>query len=351
MMATMGIGRECGTARAPWTNGHIVSIQMLRGIAALQVVIQHLCELVGWPGDMAFGVDLFFVISGFVMVLTTAADDRPGIFLRRRLVRIVPLYWIATAIMIAILVQWRSPVDGWLVIASVLFIPTGNGATYSLPILPVGWTLNYELFFYALFALALFLPRAWRMAALLAALVALGFARPLLGLNNDPLRAWCDPIVWEFAAGIVLGMAWLRGWSLWMTTAGLAAAGVTLAAALWQLTHDPGNQFRFVWLIYIVPLFVAAISAEPFIGRIKSLAVFKGLGDASYSLYLFHPIAIAALNSVLPIAAFPPLARFLVWLVACLAAAFAVHHGLERPLLRATKRWAQGRRARPIASA
>jgi peptidoglycan/LPS O-acetylase OafA/YrhL len=123
---------------------------------------------VNWENGAA-GVDIFFIISGFVMVISSRRFvDRAGtwlIFLRHRAVRIVPLYWLLTTVKIiavAILggVVLRTGLGFNFVTGSYLFLPVTDSAGHFRPVLPVGWTLTYEFLFYLLFAAALLFP-AW----------------------------------------------------------------------------------------------------------------------------------------------------------------------------------------------
>ena len=147
----------------------LTGIQYLRAVAALLVLVNHLTFYLPsggyrfWPGGV--GVDIFFVISGAVM-WWVARNARPLTFAWRRLLRIVPLYWLVLAF---VAVLWPGGgIDPWLdfplqdILRSFLFIPFANGARGGAvqPVLGVGWTLNLEIYFYGIFALSLFAPRA-----------------------------------------------------------------------------------------------------------------------------------------------------------------------------------------------
>jgi peptidoglycan/LPS O-acetylase OafA/YrhL len=161
-----------------------------------------------WPDILLSGVDVFFVISGFIMWVTTARRGQPLEFYRHRLARIVPLYWLVTTAVVAILVVapgavQSGKVDVWHIVASYLFIPVVHPVTGLMqPVLVPGWTLNYEMFFYALFGVSLLLPR---MTRLLALIVVLG---GLAALGHLPVIApasaaefYTRDIVLEFALG------------------------------------------------------------------------------------------------------------------------------------------------------
>src|SRR5829696_2873445 len=160
------------------------SIQYLRGVAALMVVYTHASVQTQRYADVelpfsahgAAGVDIFFVISGFIMWMTTIGDtptSKPLPFISRRISRIVPLYWVlTTGIVIVGLVRpdllSSTVITVWHVLASFFFIPyphpADNGSL--VPVLIPGWTLNYEMFFYAIFACSLTVKPKFRLPLL-----------------------------------------------------------------------------------------------------------------------------------------------------------------------------------------
>ena len=281
----------------------VLPIQYLRGIAALVVVWHHARgQLPGLslllPNEFgAHGVDLFFVISGFIMVLTTTGKEAtPWQFFKRRLVRVAPLYWLVTTALVTLtvlapnLLNTVKPTPG-TTLMSLLFIPhlsIGNpGMVW--PILVPGWTLNYEMFFYALFALSLFAPHPLvLLLSILAALVAFGQASWAVA---DPiLTTYTSPLLLEFAVGACIGRLWIA------------------APPRWR------------WLQW------------------RSCGL-KALGDASYSIYLSHMFTLAVLRMMwmrvdsqasLPIQGFVFMP---ISLALCALVGWAVFRTIERPLL------------------
>ncbi|WP_349507005.1 acyltransferase family protein, partial [Agrobacterium pusense] len=171
------------------------------------------------------GVDLFFVISGFVIVYASQSNfTKSGgrsAFLLRRLIRIVPLYWFALTLRLvalgaAAILGIKSFPSLESILTSYFFIPydsMGYGDRYPFPILDLGWTLNYEMFFYAIFALFIVLPMERAVLYVAAALVS----GVLVGLFFNvalPFSFWLQPIVLEFVGGMFLAVAYLRGVSL-----------------------------------------------------------------------------------------------------------------------------------------
>ena len=203
-------------------------VQALRAVAAALVVVHHSISLwLDWimhtPNarhwtNGASGVDIFFVISGFVMAISlpglAGKENKAGVFLWRRFTRIVPLYWAALTVQLAQIklnpaMAAQNILTPWRVAASYLFIPARNGKGDMYPLITVGWTLNYEVFFYLLFACALMLnvsPLAF-LTPVLGAVALLGLVRT---------QAWPDctsllsPVVIEFLFGVILAHFALR---------------------------------------------------------------------------------------------------------------------------------------------
>ncbi len=285
-------------------------IQALRFLAAILVVIQHATFYTHERLDPAFsdwtgggvGVDMFFVISGFVMVVSSRklmTQTSGGlVFAKRRLIRIVPLYWLVTTLKIAALLAIPAAVlhakfSFYQVVTSYLFFPARNAEGDLEPLVGVGWTLNYEMFFYLVFTLALLLRRDiyWFIGAVLG-LCALGSLVP--HIESDALAFYFNPIVLEFFGGMLLARVaatWRFPW--W---ACLAAFAVGLALLL----APTGGSFpRFIGSGLPALLVVSGVvfGERMLAGRIPSFLL--GLGAASYALYLFHPLVAPLAPSVL----------------------------------------------------
>lgn len=326
-------------------------IQALRFLAALLVVVTHsffyaterLDPLFGqWPYG-GVGVDIFFVISGFVMVVSSqrrlSSRDGWKYFAVRRIVRIVPMYWIATSAKVAVMLALpgaalHASLSTGHVLASYFFLPTRNDDGRVEPLLGVGWTLTFEMFFYLVFGLGLFLyarKTIWIASAILAALFIGSFFRP----SDWPVWAvYLDSIVLYFAIGMWIAKAATNAKSTQILLS-IASVSTLIAvvgiATTSGLNLDPGNVQRFALVTLLVAVVVAL---EPIIyGRLPKAISFYG--NASYSLYLFHPI-------VAPIA---PVALGVIglrigWLsvvgsiMVALIAAAAIYRFVETPLTR-----------------
>jgi exopolysaccharide production protein ExoZ len=320
----------------------LLVIQYLRGIAAVGVLGFHACQRSGLDFGMgAAGVDIFFVISGFIMWVVSAGKARgPGDFLLRRAGRIAPLYWTVTLGVVGLDLLRPSLFPNMLltaphVVLSLLFLPHQDPHGAVAPVIVPGWTLSYEVFFYLVFALTLFLPlarRAWALTAIMAALCLAGAATQ----GGGPVwTTFTNPLVLEFVAGVWLAKAWTSGrlggpaagW-----TAVAAGCGLLLAAAV-SGAEVSGAARLYLWGLPAVLIVWGGLCLER-AGRVARLPPLKLLGDASYSIYLVHGLALSLVFKLLGTRpGLPP-----ALLLAC-AVPFAAllgtgcYFGLERPLL------------------
>jgi len=326
----------------------IRNLQALRALAAWMVVAHHLRGPLGevWSplGEtliFASGVDIFFVLSGYVMVASTRGRKvSPTAFLRRRLVRIAPLYWLVTTAIVAALLAGLNPIGvaswGWRdLAASYLFVGVERSDGYPGPLLGVGWTLAYEAFFYATFALAL-LSRA-NVAATAGALIV---ACILLGAIAAPAsfigQFYTAPILLEFAAGAGLAHLTLRRWGGAMLGAGVAglaigAAALTAIAPSGDLITPGGDGAIWRTICFGVPatLIVGGALALERSGVICRNRFMLDQGDASYALYLIHLPMIQIIEK----AAGSGAALLLIAPPVLALAAHFTHQGWERPVL------------------
>ncbi|MGX1741434.1 acyltransferase family protein [Bosea sp. NPDC055353] len=300
-------------------SGQIESIQTLRAIAALLVVLGHAAHeteaigaRVGLPAiDLSFmrwgiGVDIFFVISGFIMVHTSAdLFGRPGawrVFLTRRIARIVPLYWLLTSVLLlgglAVPQLLNVPLGDWQhILASYLFIPSLRGGDETRPVMALGWTLNLEMFFYVLFAGAMLLPLRRGMAALTLVIGGLALAGMLLQPEQVQLAFWTQQIILEFLFGCLLALLHRQGVSL--PGPGAALLVVLGFAAMFRLHGLEAGETTLPALRWGIPAVMIVGGAALYRGATPRLALLlTGLGNASYSLYLFHPFALRPLREV-----------------------------------------------------
>jgi peptidoglycan/LPS O-acetylase OafA/YrhL len=268
-------------------------------------------------------------------------------FIKRRIIRIVPLYYFYTAAMIAATLLFKdqlasakfSPDTAFF---SFLFFPYADGSGKVHPILGLGWTLNYEMFFYVLFTCTIFMTEAKALKILAAAMLLLVVGGLLLRPDDVALRFWTNSIILEFLFGCALGYLFLRSrkfddcliFLLLLVFSGLIYA--TLSQS------DTGKGLRF--LSWGLP---SAIFVYAFVWHLPSKVegvlepVAEWLGDSSYSLYLSHPFSLAVFKLAWR---FPKDDVLFLWLYVGLASLFATIIGyasyilLEKPFLTYMKR-------------
>lgn len=331
----------------------IVSIQVLRALAATSVVVAHgygwLLQSVGatnpLPELAALGsaaVELFFVISGFIMVYTSermfGRPDGPKTFILHRLIRIVPLYWLVTAGYVAASLAFPAFDRNYgvaFIAASLLFIPMENQLGAVMPIIGQGWTLDYEMLFYAVFALAVFAPR--RLAVgLSSALLVLGV---LYGHRMAPASTavvyWANPIVYQFIYGMVIGLLYREGLRLWKPFC-LALIAASIALTWQNAVFDPAQHLVPTGIPAV--LMVAGATLGKFALERPVWRLLARIGDASYALYLLHSFPIRgslALSQWMPFGvADAPWVYTGLALIGAIALGLATYYALERPMTR-----------------
>ena len=279
----------------------VVTIQYLRAVAAALIVFQH---AMGIPAFIYYtahfgtvGVDLFFMISGFIMWTTTQGQNRgPGAFWLARAIRIVPLYWLfTTAYVVAALVTpesfFKLKLDSWHILMSYLFIPaTHPNLGLAAPVFTLGWTLNYEAFFYLFFGLCLLIADLRVRFLVIAALFGI---QTILGVWLQPtgpiLSSYLDPVMLEFFSGIILAIL-----APYLARCGALLGAVLFAAGVVWIgvvyAHDMALPRLVSHAIPSIMAVTGALMLEPWAQRHQS-RIGLLLGDASYSIYLIHPFA------------------------------------------------------------
>lgn len=338
----------------------LAGIQLARALAALMVVVHHAMEVsLTSPAALrspiwlttagAAGVDVFFVISGFIMMVTAfsrrEAPERPWVFVRKRVARIYPLYWALAGL---IIVGWQlgtfksiAPANLVLedLIRSLLLLPSDTLIIF------VSWTLVHEMNFYLLFALVLFARSA---LACLLGVTGLVILQMMLGAHipdNAVSLYLTRPILLEFCFGMALGYAYLEGrmpsrGSVRVIVAALAA----MIFAPIFVPHEStggldGDDRVWAWGIPATLLVAACANLRLGDGRLAKTSVF--LGDASYAIYLAHPFVMLAYVKALGIGALlhtPQILPIIGATTASVVAGVLVHLAIEAPLSRRAKR-------------
>jgi len=317
------------------------ALQYLRAIAALAVVYSHTSiQVEGYSAFLkdvgSFGVDIFFVISGFIMIYIAKPDTQPGAFLNARIRRVVPLYWFFTLLMAGILVAmpnvFRSTIFEWdTFILSLTFVPHWSVAHdgYVWPIVAPGWSLIFEMYFYLLFAISLFFAQRYRIA-FISVVITIVFIIGTLTHNGESALAqfFSKSMVFEFIFGMLLAVAFRRGMQIPSPTAWFM---LILGFALLLLELPFPRIFE-----YGVPsLMVVTACLYIRIGQ-YNWAVY--LGDASYALYLSHIFTLGVLRKFVPpllgdgaMAAYQFVA---ISIVVCIIVSIFIHQYVDNWLLR-----------------
>jgi peptidoglycan/LPS O-acetylase OafA/YrhL len=288
----------------------IRNLQILRAVAAYGVVVFHAQPFVARLHPIsvhsqlgAAGVDIFFVISGFIMVYTSGHTRRtPLAFWRDRVIRIIPLYWLVLFAMIGVhaagyrpsgLHQW----DASDLVTSLFLLPNVRLDGVPEPILTPAWTLIYEMFFYLLFGMLLFIRSLLTITVLLTAIFS---ALWVFGLIYQPedfaVRYYMNPILLEFAAGCFLGLIYLRSFESYKnTTAGWVLIGIGVASLILQDYYFGEAIFRTadVRLAHFGIPAIMIVAGALALENSEYKQEYRGillLGSASYAMYLAHPL-------------------------------------------------------------
>lgn len=300
----------------------LYSIQALRAIAAGLVVLFHTQEVVGRYSDAdsilngfyyldhfgVSGVHIFFVISGFIMtVVSNAYFGTNGAsieFFKRRLVRIVPIYWLYTSVVLLLVclpyTLKQSDFDLIYTIKSYLFIPAKDPTSGELvPLLGQGWTLSYEMYFYVLFAFFLQFRRRWFLPSITLFFSACIGLRMVLNFDDTPIgNLLTNPILIEFVFGCLVGTAFVSGRRPGpLVSVGLIGLGcLCMMATIFR--GDGGFSRVVVWGLPAVCLVAGAANLERAV-RFRTPRILVALGDSSYTLYLTHTFVLMVIGKLL----------------------------------------------------
>ncbi len=351
------------------------NIQALRGIAAMAVVIAHLFimevkyspdQVLGkWTEYGGIGVDLFFVISGFIMVYVTGATEQKrgvkgaGTFLFARLSRIYPLYWLVSFALIGLYILRPDMISSSQsappnIPASLLLIPHGKA-----PLLAVGWTLMYELFFYLVFALSLFLSRRFLpwFLAIWAFITLGGYYIGLAGYGQDllslaPLSIAFSPLNIEFIVGASAALLLQheskiappesRNIHIFLAAIATLSLGLTIGAMVindsFIIDKFSRRVLAFCPMVYLMVFSLARLDLQG-VHMPKPLRI---LGDWSYAIYLTHVLTLTVIGRIWKrFNAEGPLDNILVLIVMIIAVITVgglTYVFFERPMLKAAKR-------------
>lgn len=275
-------------------------------MAATTVIFDHIAFM-RWG---AFGVDIFFVLSGFVICYISTIDGSN--FFAKRIFRVVPLYWLCTlgVALIGLVAPGLLVSTSFSFVAllkSLFFIPFRRPDHKIAPLLFLGWTLHMEMLFYAIFGIALKITQKYVKELAMAAIIVLALTGKVARMyhhSNLILNFYSKFVILEFALGIACYMLWARYGTAIRRVPGLAAMAVAGASYGFFVLMDIhvldsyGPGFRHVpdFLLRGLPaslILLAFLSGEE---KFKFPALVLLIGDASYSLYLLHPYILEALD-------------------------------------------------------
>lgn len=319
-----------------------VGVQYLRGFAAMSVVLYHALPSffpasASWAGRevLAGGVDIFFVISGFIIHESISkAERRPWEWWRGRLIRIVPMYWVI--LVLALILEMATgqslrPIEE--IFAAFLFIPHVNSVSGDFtPYFSAGWTLNFEFLFYAIVACSLLLPKRLRIAMVVGVISSMVLLRIVANSSSAIQVRWTSPLMLEFLGGGLISLILQQRRSLaahHFIAFGAILLSVVSAFVLIPRLAPHGPRFIYfglpaVFLVFGVVVFESALNE-------KRVEVLKVIGDSSYSLYLIHPLFLALFGYLFD--GVRGWLGFCAFLCLCTILAVGARRWVEQPLL------------------
>ncbi len=338
---------------------YIHNIQILRAIAALMVLLLHINskeeQYAGAPGlipasfDIGHtGVDLFFLISGFVMAYTTRLPEKrdPLIFIRTRFFRIYPMYWLVMAATLLLCILKRIVLPDEVNVSTLLFdmllLPHGN-----LPVLNVAWTLIHEVYFYLAFAISLLFQRSglacflmvWLFLLTIGTSTGMNALHPLVDILFHPLTV-------EFIAGACIGLLIIGGTRAWGRVTLWCGIVWLLCIAVYRVYTNappfPSNWLRVVLSMPPMGLILYGAVVLELVGGIpKQQGIIRKillqLGDASYVLYLVHLPVLLMVGELWTTLATSEIWHSVIliflWFFGSIYLALYVHRRVEQPLL------------------
>jgi peptidoglycan/LPS O-acetylase OafA/YrhL len=338
--------------------GLIANIQALRAFAALMVVFLHLTSNEGLQTGFSFGkfgIDVFFVISGFIISQITAVDSSN--FFLKRLIRIVPFYWAATFAIFIVAhfaphVLRHATANATTLAYSLFFIPHDRPPyPWPWPLMALGWTLNYEMYFYAIFAVALKLSAPYAKAICAAAILCVFGLTHLIDPHSPAEAYYGNPIVLEFIYGMIVFEILRRLPKLshlatrrdrWF----IFTIAVLAIVVVWLPFQELMFGYEHEYLTAGVPAAIgvaAVLILELRYGFASKNYALLLLGEVSYVLYLSHPYVIFGIVRVIAphSVAWPDYEKWALAAIAISAAcgvATIIHIWFERPIMATLRR-------------
>lgn len=330
---------------------HFDSIQTLRAVAALFVILEHIRFL----NCGAFGVDIFFCISGFMIMFSTHTGTKH--FMKKRLIRILPLYYIMTVGTFLLLLLFPSmfkqtKANPVFLIKSLLFIPFDIGNGVLQPLMRIGWTINCELFFYLLFFLAFHISHKYRgliCSVFIGFLVAVNY---LLPFDFAALEFYGHPVMLDFVLGIICYYVAKEIYhrfqthpklSHWQILSWTVLAMNICIFILLVLTKPSINILGFrrplFWgipaFLLVLGFFIAGLTLQMPRNLVR-------IGNISFSIYLIHYYPVMVLDRMIfdfsTKTLFAMIGTF-ISVVLCLGCAYVSWYLIENKLTKLLQKW------------
>lgn len=297
----------------------ILNIQAMRAFAVMLVVFSHLVHIEGKYGHNEHflsgyflygvsGVDLFFIISGFVMV--TVSRKRQGQssfyplqFLSNRITRIYPVYWFYCIIVLAVYFYRPEMVNSSQgnqvhILESFLLWPQKLA-----PLLAVAWTLTHEMYFYLVFTIMLWRARNHILWYLLFWLIAVIVGNVALDSRAFPLlKIIFHPLTVEFIAGCIVALVIFRGHTGYGRSYFYGGVALLLFSTIGCYAYSgsslPDGWYRVLFFGVPCSLMVYGAVASEFQTTLRFPRWLNAIGDASYSIYLSHVLVLSFMGRV-----------------------------------------------------
>ena len=296
-------------------------VEVLRFLAALAVVFVHLP--ISLNGH--YGVDLFFIISGFIMMYSTRKTCIN--FFKKRIIRVVPLYWALTIGVFIIALYFPSFLQNTTnnfihFIKSLFFIPFDKNGIGHFPVLFLGWTLNYEMYFYLIFGIFSYVNIEKRDILTSFFIVVIIFL--FENSNNFILSVYSKTIVVEFILGMILyRILYIKKFDFHLFILVLLACLPMILCSSERLLEKG------------LPMFVCFIVAHFLLSKKRIPNYLVSLGGCTYSLYLIHPYIIRGINKIQPALGLSTI-EYIIWcfftITLCIITSFYIYKLLERPI-------------------
>jgi len=314
---------------------------MLRAIACISVVYFHTTAKFG-----SFGLDMFFIISGFVITMIINKGTKPKIFILSRISRIVPLYWILTTFLLVLTILTPELLNSTTFnltyyFKSIFFIPYYNQNNILEPMLIQGWTLNYEIFFYFCVSISIIISRKKKLITTLVLFILFfAYFRYFFKESSSAFKIFFSTtLIFEFLLGVIAFYIFKFYQNIKIIPfVPIVAAIVSYIIMIYYEveTIEPNKDLRIYF--YGFPSLVLVLSLcflEKFFTNNNWMKILLNIGHASYSIYLSHIFIIGFLkiiNAKFIFFIFPDLINHLLTIFICLILGRLVYIFIDKPI-------------------